>query len=195
AAVILRQFYHDMGSLRMLFYVVKCFTVNLENLAADAVGSVQVGGFNHDVQGQGGFVAEAFSESVHQVDEVGALDAQWAQVGDHAAKLGGLVFYGLLEVAQAGDGLVGSSGDPAPEDVELDFDTQEGLQDPIVEIPGDAAALAFNGPGAKMAQEEDVFKRRTDVARDALEPGEVGVFEGFAAIENEEAAGGLAALV
>src|SRR5208282_2677255 len=33
-AVILRQFYHDMGSLGMLFYVVECFTVNLENRPA-----------------------------------------------------------------------------------------------------------------------------------------------------------------
>src|ERR1700675_2412844 len=40
-AVVLRQFYHDMGSLRMLFYIVECFSVNLENLAADAVRSVQ----------------------------------------------------------------------------------------------------------------------------------------------------------
>src|SRR6266446_7605033 len=39
AAVVLRKFYHDMGCLRMLFYVVECFTVNLENLAADAVRS------------------------------------------------------------------------------------------------------------------------------------------------------------
>src|SRR5271169_6924823 len=58
ATVVLRQFYHDMGSLRMLFYVVECFTVNLENLATDAVGSVKVGGFDHDVEGQTGFVAE-----------------------------------------------------------------------------------------------------------------------------------------
>jgi len=27
----------------MLFYVVECFSVNLENLAADAVGSAQLG--------------------------------------------------------------------------------------------------------------------------------------------------------
>src|SRR5271168_1829773 len=59
ATVVLRQFYQDMGSLSMLFYVVECFTVNLENLAADAVGSVQVGGFNHNVKCKGGFVAVA----------------------------------------------------------------------------------------------------------------------------------------
>ena len=30
----------------MLFYVVECFTVNLENLAADAVGSMEIGGID-----------------------------------------------------------------------------------------------------------------------------------------------------
>src|SRR5579864_4756284 len=45
-AVILRQFYHDMGSLRMLFYVVECFTVNLENLAAHAVRRMQFNRIN-----------------------------------------------------------------------------------------------------------------------------------------------------
>src|ERR1700676_3893232 len=84
AAVILRQFYHDMGSLRMLFYVVECFTVNLENLAADAVGGVEVGGFDDDVEGQGGFVAETLGETLHEIEEIGALDAEGTQVGDHA---------------------------------------------------------------------------------------------------------------
>src|SRR5208337_418578 len=40
-AIVLRQFYHDMGSLGMLFYVVECFTVNLEKLPANPVRSVQ----------------------------------------------------------------------------------------------------------------------------------------------------------
>src|ERR1700745_490078 len=43
SAVVLRKFYHDMGSLSMLFYVVECFTVNLENLAADAIRRSQIG--------------------------------------------------------------------------------------------------------------------------------------------------------
>src|ERR1700751_3492898 len=63
--VVLRQFYHDMGSLRMLFYVVECFPVNLENLATNAVGSVQVGGFDNNVEGEGGFVAETFCKTLH----------------------------------------------------------------------------------------------------------------------------------
>src|SRR5215470_19156294 len=41
-AVILRQFYHDMGSLRMFFYVVECFSIYLENLPANTVWSVQI---------------------------------------------------------------------------------------------------------------------------------------------------------
>src|ERR1700758_139398 len=51
SAVVLRKFYHDMGSLSMLFYVVECFTVNLENLAADAVRSVQIGRIHQQIQG------------------------------------------------------------------------------------------------------------------------------------------------
>jgi hypothetical protein len=157
AAVILRQFYHDMGSLRMLFYVVECFTVNLENLAADAVGGVEVSGFDHDVEGQGGFVAVALGETLHEVDEVGTLDTQGPEVGDHAAELGGLVFYGVLEVAEAGFGLVRGGDDFAAEDIELDFDAEEGLENAVVEVAGDAAAFAFDRAGAKKAQEEDVF--------------------------------------
>src|SRR3984957_4889244 len=121
ATVILRQFYHDMGSLRMLFYVVECFTVNLENRAAHAVGGVEVGGFDHDVERQSGFVAVALGKTLHEVDQVGALDAEGPEVGDHAAELGGLVFYSVLEVAKAGFGSVGGGADFAAGDVEVTF--------------------------------------------------------------------------
>src|SRR5271166_1718801 len=50
-AVILRQFYHDMGSLRMLFYVVECFSVNLEDLPANPVRGVQIGGIDEQIEG------------------------------------------------------------------------------------------------------------------------------------------------
>src|SRR5580704_18228195 len=195
ATVVLRQFYHDMGSLRMLFYVVECFTVNLENLAADAVGSMEVGGFDHDVKGQGGLVAVALGETMHEVDKIGALDAEGTQVGDHAAELGGLVFYRVLEVAEAGFGLIGGGRDLTAEDVELDFDAEEGLEYAVVEVAGDAAAFAFNGAGPKMAEEEHVFEGGADMASDAFEPGEVRALEGFAAVDQEEAPGGLAELV
>src|SRR5580692_4994998 len=120
ATVVLRQFYHDMGSLRMLFYVVECFTVNLENLAADAVRSVEV--------------------------------------GDHSAELGGLVFDGVLEIAKAGFGLVRGGRDLAAEDVKLDLDAEEGLKNAVVQVARNAAAFAFDGAGAEMAEKEDVFK-------------------------------------
>src|SRR5271155_1721577 len=110
-----------MGSLGMLFYVVECFTVNLENLAADAVGSAKLCGINEEVEGHGGFVAIALGEAAHEVHEVSALDAEGAKVGDGLAELGTFVFDGLLEVGEAGDGLFGSGGNAAAEDVELDF--------------------------------------------------------------------------
>src|SRR5208282_4918694 len=79
ATVVLRQFYHDMGSLSMLFYVVECFTVNLEKLAADAVGSLEVGRIDKQVQGDGRFIAIALSEAAHEIHEIGALYAEGAQ--------------------------------------------------------------------------------------------------------------------
>src|ERR1700739_3009076 len=41
--IILPQFYHDMRGASMLFYVVQCLTVNLEQFAADAIWQVQHG--------------------------------------------------------------------------------------------------------------------------------------------------------
>src|SRR5882672_10561884 len=97
-----------MGSLRMLFYVVECFPVYLEDLAADAEG---------------------------------------AKIGDDLAKLGTLVFDGLLEGSEAGDGLFGRGGDTAAENVQLDLDAEKGLENPIVKVARDAATLRFDGPG------------------------------------------------
>src|SRR5580693_3837097 len=148
ATVVLRQFYHDMGSLGMLFYVVECFTVNLENLAADAVGSAQLGGIDEQIEGNGGFVAIAFGETAHEINKVGALDAERAEVGNDLAEFGTLVFDGLLEGGEAVDGLVWGGRDAAAEDINLDFDAEEGLENAVVEVAGDAAAFSFDGAGA-----------------------------------------------
>src|SRR5712664_3705237 len=101
-----------MGSLGMLFYVVECFSVNLENLAADAVRSAQLGGINEQIQGDRGFVAVALCKSAHQIDQIGALHAQRAEVGNDLAQLRALILDGLLEAGEAADGLVwrGSAG-------------------------------------------------------------------------------------
>src|SRR5271168_2615072 len=137
-----------MGSLGMLFYVVECFTVNLEEFAADTVGSLQIGGVDQEVEGDGRLVAVAFSEPAHEVHKVGALYAEGAEVGDHVAELGGLVTDGLLKIGEAGNGIFGRGGYPAAEDIELNFDGEEGLEDAVVKVAGDAAALAFDGSGA-----------------------------------------------
>src|SRR5271154_455089 len=91
ATVVLRQFYHDMGSLSMLFYIVECFTVNLENLAADAVRSVQFRRINQQIHGQTGFIPVALPESSHQIHHVRGLHPQWPQVGNHVPQLSSLV--------------------------------------------------------------------------------------------------------
>src|SRR5271168_3773318 len=83
ATVVLRQFYHDMGSLSMLFYVVECFTVNLEKLAADAVGSLQVRRIDQNVQRDGRFVAITLRKTAHKIHQIGALHTQGTQVRDH----------------------------------------------------------------------------------------------------------------
>src|SRR5882762_139424 len=160
-----------MGSLRMLFYVIKCFTVNLENLAADAVGSAQLGRIDQQIQRDRGFVSITFSETAHQVHQIGALDAQRAKIGDDLAELGALVFDGLLKGGEADNGLFRSGGDAAAEDVQLDFDAEKGLENSIVKVSGNAAALGLNGARAQVPQKKDVLKRRGDVRGDALEPG------------------------
>src|SRR5258708_39498860 len=111
-----------MGSLGMLFYVVECFTVNLENLATDAVGSAQLGRINEQIQGDGGFVAIALGETTHQIDQIGTLDPEWAKVRNNLAQLRTLILNGLLEAGEAADGLLWRAGYPATQDIQLDFD-------------------------------------------------------------------------
>src|SRR3981189_1378423 len=100
-----------MGSLRMLFYVVECFTVNLENLAADAVGSAQLGRIDKQIQRNRRFVSITLGKSAHQVHQIGALDAQRAKIGDDLTELGALVFDRLLKGGEAGTGLFRSAVD------------------------------------------------------------------------------------
>src|SRR5260370_31764069 len=137
-----------MGSLGMLFYVVECFSVNLENLAADAVGSAQLGRINEQIQCDRGFVAVALGKSAHQIDQIGALHAQRTKVGDDLAQLRALILDGLLEAGEAADGLVWRGGDPAPRHGPLDFYAAGGLQDSGVQGASAAAALWFRCAGA-----------------------------------------------
>src|SRR6266849_8898847 len=137
-----------MGSLGMLFYVVECFSVNLENLAADAVRSVQLCRIDQQIQGDRRFVAVAFSESAHQINQIGALYAERTEIRDGLAELRTLVLDGLLEADKAADGLVRRGGNAAPQHVQLDFDAQESLKNPVVEVAGNAAALGLDGAGA-----------------------------------------------
>ena len=51
-------------------------------------------------------------------------------------------------VVRPADGLIGGAGDAAAEDVQLDFDAQQGLENAVVEVAGDAAAFGFDGAGA-----------------------------------------------
>src|SRR5215472_7288208 len=107
-----------MGSLGMFFYVVECFSVNLENFATDAVGSAQFGGIDQEIECQGRFVAIALGKAAHEVHEVGGLDTHGLEIGNKGAEVAALVANGLLEVAEAAGGLVGSDRNLALEHVE-----------------------------------------------------------------------------
>src|SRR6266478_1392142 len=137
-----------MGSLGMLFYVVECFSVNLENLATDAVWSAQLGRIYEQIQGDGGFVAIALGETTHQIDQIGTLDPERAKVRNDLAQFRTLILDCLLEAGEAADGLLWRAGYPATQDIQLDFDAQEGLKNPVVQVACDAAALGFDGAGA-----------------------------------------------
>src|SRR5579862_3237388 len=154
----------------MLFYIVECFTVNLEKLAADAVGSLNLNRINEYIKGQGRLVSEAFGETDHQVNQVGALDTDGAHVRNHAAELRGLPFDGLLEVGEAAGGLLGGRSDLLAKDVELNLEAEQGLEDAVVEVAGDTAAFGLDGAGAQVAEQEDVLECRADVPGDTLEP-------------------------
>src|SRR5271168_3682951 len=160
-----------MGSLSMLFYVVECFTVNLEKLAADAVGSLEVGRIDKQVQGDGRFIAIALSEAAHEIHEIGALYAEGAQVSDHAAELAGLVANSLLEVSQVGDSVFGVRRDLATENVQLDFNGKKGLQDAVMKVARNAAAFAFDRSGAQVPQKKEVLQGRPHMPGDTLKPG------------------------
>src|SRR5882757_7840255 len=129
----------------MLFYIVKCFTVNLKKFATDAVGSLNLNRINENVEGKIGLVSVAFGETDHEVDEVGALDADRTHVGNHAAKLGRLAFDGGLEIGKACGGFFEAGGGLLAEHVELNFEAEQGLEDAVVEVAGNAAAFGLNG--------------------------------------------------
>src|SRR5260370_20849870 len=137
-----------MGSLGMLFYVVECFSVNLENLATDAVGSAQLGRINEQIQSDRGFVAIALGESAHQIDQIGALNTKRAKVRNDLAQLRTFILNSLLEAGEAADGLLWRAGYPAAQDIQLDFDAHEGLNNPVMQVACDAAALRCDSAGA-----------------------------------------------
>jgi hypothetical protein len=155
----------------MLFYVVECFTVNLEKLAANAVRSTQFGGIDEQVERESGFVAEALGEAAHEVHEVGGLHAHGPQVGDESAEVRAFIAHRLLKIGKAGNDLLGRGGNAAPEDIQLDFDAEERLEDPIVEVARNSRALGFNGASAQMTQKEKILEGGRNMPGDAFEPG------------------------
>src|SRR5208283_2803818 len=104
-------------------------------------------------------------------DQIGGLNAKGTEVGNQVAELRSFVFYGLLQRTETGLHLVGLRGYFAAEDIELDLNAQQGLQNAVVKIAGNARALGFDGARAQMAKKKDIFEGCADVLRDPLHPG------------------------
>src|SRR5438874_130884 len=133
------------SSTRICCFVFECFTVNLENLAANTVRGPQLCRINQQVEGNRGLVPVPFCKAAHEVHEVCALDAEGAEVGYGLAQVGSFVLDRLLKVGEGVNGLFRSSSrDLAAEYVQLDFDAEKGLENAVVEVAGNAAALGLD---------------------------------------------------
>src|SRR5579859_1810839 len=162
-----------MGSLSMLFYVIECFSVNLEKLAADAVGSAQIRRIDEQIQGKWRFVAKTLGKAAHQVHQVRGLDTDGPKVRNKGAQLCGFVFNSLLKRRKASRNRIVSVADSPPQDIQLDLNAQKRLQNAVVKVAGDAGAFRFNGTSAQMSKKKKIFKRRADVACNALQPSQI----------------------
>src|SRR5271155_1302420 len=125
----------------MLFYVVKCFPVYLEHLAANTVGKAQIAVFYEQINRQACLVAITFREAEHQFPHIGALDTYWTQVRHHPAELFALLLYGRLQRLEFLARLFGGPGEFSAQNVELDIQAQQSLKDSIVQIARNSAAL------------------------------------------------------
>src|ERR1700730_940683 len=88
-------------------------------------------------------------------------------------QLRGLILYGWRRVARPRGALLRRTGNAAPQHVELNFDTQQRLQNTVMQVARDTAALPFNGPRPQVPQQKDIFHRGTHMPRDALKPNQV----------------------
>ena len=113
-----------------------------------------------------------------------------AEVRDHAAELFAFLADGFLEVGELGGGLLGGLRELAAKDIELDIEAEKSLEDAVVQIAGDAAAFGFDGAGAEIAQKEDVFEWRAEMADDLFEPTKIAAGKGARRIDEDDAAGG-----
>src|ERR1039458_2870864 len=123
----------------MLFYVVKCFTVNLEKLPANAVREVQITVFNEQIHRQTVLASETLREAQHQFTQIRALDAQRAHVRDHTAQILALLLDSLLQTGEFRAGPLRCLRKFVPHDVELNFKAEQRLQNSVMQIPRNPA--------------------------------------------------------
>src|SRR6185437_5641271 len=69
--------------------------------------------------------------------------------------------------------LLGSLRQFAAQNAELNIQTQQRLQYPVVEVARNAAALRFHRPRAETAQQKHILQRHIQVANNAFEPAQI----------------------
>src|ERR1700730_969728 len=116
---------------------------------------------------------EAFRDAEHQFPHIGAFDTQGTKIGNHPAKFIPLLLDHSVQIRQFRTHLVGRLRQFATQDTELDVQTEQGLEYPVVKVSRNSAALRFNGSSLQTAQEKEVLERGTKVADDLFEPAQI----------------------
>src|SRR5437762_2923894 len=173
----------ESKSFRKPFHVVECFTVNLENLSAHPVRRPQLCRINQQIQRNRGLVPVPLRKAPHQVHQVRALHPQRPQVGHRLAQLGSLVLHRLLKIGQRAGGQFGSRRHPPPQHIQLNLDAQQRLQNAIVQVARNAAALRFDSARTQVPQQKNIFERRPDMLRNTFQPHQILLLKRLAPVQ------------
>ncbi len=150
----------------MLFYVVECFSVYLENLPANPVRSMQIHRIHKQIQRQRGLVPEAFPNprirSTRSADCTRNGRRSVTRCRNSAPSSAPSV-----EVPR-GDSNCSEPGSPSALARPAGSQCLKRLQNSIMQIPRNSRALGLDRPRAQMPQQEHIFQRRADVPHHAL---------------------------
>src|SRR5579863_5789610 len=180
----------------MLFYVVERLTIYLEQFPAQTIGQPQIAVLDEQIHRQARIIAEALGETQHQFAHIRAFYPQRPQVCNHPTQFFAFLLNRFLQSFQLLTCLLRGPRELVAQDVELDIEAEQGLENAVVEVARDAAALGFDGAGAQVAHQEDVLQRRPYVPDNLLEPAQItgGEFSvRFLRVNQQDAARGASA--